>query len=96
MLRNGEFFALPAYPLDAVKDPTGAGDTFVGALAGYLATHSGAIGFAELRRAVVYGSVVASYNVEAFSLGRLRSLSREDIEGRYGMFRRMSHFEAID
>jgi sugar/nucleoside kinase (ribokinase family) len=93
---EGAFFSCGAYPLEDIHDPTGAGDTFVGALAGYLAAHPGGVGFAELRRAVVYGSVVASYNVEAFSLGRLRSLNRDEIEGRYGMFRKMSHFEAFE
>jgi sugar/nucleoside kinase (ribokinase family) len=93
---EGAFFSCGAYPLEDIHDPTGAGDTFVGALAGYLAAHPGGVGVAELRRAVVYGSVVASYNVEAFSLGRLRSLNRDEIEGRYGMFRKMSHFEAFE
>jgi sugar/nucleoside kinase (ribokinase family) len=93
---EGAFFSCGAYPLEDIHDPTGAGDTFVGALAGYLAANQGGVGFAELRRAVVYGSVVASYNVEAFSLGRLRSLNRDEIEGRYGMFRKMSHFEAFE
>jgi sugar/nucleoside kinase (ribokinase family) len=93
---EGAFFSCGAYPLEDIHDPTGAGDTFVGALAGYLSALPGGVGFAELRRAVVYGSVVASYNVEAFSLGRLRSLNRDEIEGRYGMFRRMSHFESFE
>ncbi len=91
------FFSCAAYPLEDIHDPTGAGDTFAGGLAGYLASldHS-AITFEHLRKAVVYGSVLASYNVEAFSLERLRKLSYQDIEERYQMFKLMSHFEVLE
>jgi sugar/nucleoside kinase (ribokinase family) len=95
---EGAFFSCGAYPLEDIHDPTGAGDTFVGGLAGFLAAQEGSasVNFQLLRRAVVYGSVVASFGVEAFSLGRLRSLTRDDIQSRYDMFRRMSHFEAFE
>jgi sugar/nucleoside kinase (ribokinase family) len=91
------FFSCGAYPLEDIHDPTGAGDTFAGGLAGYLASlDHGAITFEHLRKGVVYGSVLASYNVEAFSLERLRTLTYQDIEDRYRMFKLMSHFEVIE
>ena len=79
--KNGNF-ALPAYPLEIVIDPTGAGDTFAGGIMGYLAAHGSVSGDA-LRRAVAYGTVVASYTCEDFSLDSLRRTSREQIDGRY-------------
>ena len=94
---NGDFFSCGAYPLEDVHDPTGAGDTFAGGLAGYLATMvEGEVTFADLRRAVVHGSVLASFNVEQFSLERMRSLTQEDIRERYDSFRLFSQFEVID
>ena len=91
-----EFFSCPAYPLETIHDPTGAGDTFAGGLAGHLAAHvKGTVSFADLRHAVVYGSVLASFNVEAFSLERLRSLQPADIASRYEAFRSLSQFEAV-
>src|SRR5881392_2890415 len=63
-----EFFSAGAYPLEDIHDPTGAGDTFAGGFAGYLASTKREPTFADLRRAVTYGSVLASFNVEAFSL----------------------------
>ena len=88
-----QFFSCGAYPLEDIHDPTGAGDTFAGGLSGYLAAnHTGEVTFEQLRHAVVYGSVLASYNVEAFSLERLRTLTPEDIRVRYEVFRDMSHF----
>lgn len=96
---HGEFFSCAAYPLEDIHDPTGAGDTFAGGLAGHLAAglanSEGAVTFAKLRQAVVYGSVLASYNVEAFSLERLRSIKQHDIDARYHAFRALSQFEAI-
>lgn len=91
------FFSCGAYPLEDIHDPTGAGDTFAGGLAGYLASRdNGEITFEHLRRAVVYGSVLASYNVEAFSLERMRRLTTQDIDQRYQMFKHMSHFEVLE
>lgn len=93
---NGDFFSCGAYPLEDVHDPTGAGDTFAGGLAGYLAsTVHGEVRFDDLRRAVVHGSVLASFNVEQFSLERMRSLSDRDIKERYESFRLFSQFEVI-
>jgi sugar/nucleoside kinase (ribokinase family) len=88
-----EFFSCPAYPLADLHDPTGAGDCFAGGLIGQLAREdTPEISFEQLRRAVVSGSVVASYNVEAFSLERLRTLGAHEIEARYLEFGRMSQF----
>ena len=91
-----DFFSCGAYPLEDIHDPTGAGDTFAGGLAGYLASSpADEIDFGRLRKAVIYGSVLASFNVEAFSLDRLRRLTSEEIAERYEMFRVMSQFEVL-
>ena len=93
---KGDFFSCGAYPLEDVHDPTGAGDTFAGGLAGYLATMvEGEVTFSDLRRAVVHGSVLASFNVEKFSLERMRTLTQEQIRERYDSFRLFSEFEVI-
>lgn len=86
------FFSAPAYPLEDIHDPTGAGDCFAGAFTGYLAK-CGAVTPTTLRKAVIYGSALASFNVEAFSLGRLQTLTSKDLEDRYQLFKMMSHFE---
>jgi len=86
------FFSAPAYPLEDIHDPTGAGDCFAGAFTGYLAK-AGKVDADTLRKAVIYGSVIASFNVEAFSLKRLQTLTPADIASRYEFFRQMSHFE---
>jgi len=78
-------FAVPAYPLEEVIDPTGAGDTFAGGLMGFLA-RNGRVTESSLRTAVVYGSVLASFEVERFSLERLLDLSWEEIDNRYREF----------
>lgn len=85
-------FAVPAYPLEEVCDPTGAGDSFAGGFMGYVAAQ-GKLDEATLRRAMIYGSVMASFNVEKFSLERLRTLKREEIEARFQEFRRLTHVE---
>ena len=92
---EGEFFSCPAYPLEDIHDPTGAGDTFAGGLAGYLAKNGGHVAFNALRAAVVLGSVLASYNVEQFSLERLKTVTAADISTRLDRFRELSRFEAI-
>ena len=92
-----KFFSCGAYPLEDIHDPTGAGDTFAGGMAGYLAAaQGGELDFAAFRRAMIYGSVLASYNVEAFSLERLRTLTKKEIDARYEVFRAMSQFENIE
>lgn len=93
LLFSGDrFFSAPAYPLEEVFDPTGAGDTFAGALAGYLAS-VGRTDFDALRQAVIVGSAVASFNVEAFSLERLLTLKRVDIDARCRAFRDISRID---
>src|SRR5438067_10136727 len=87
------FFSCGAYPLEDIHDPTGAGDTFAGGMAGYLAGTVKKVHFNDLRKAMIYGSVLASFCVEKFSLERLRSLSMEEIKDRYETFKLMSQFE---
>ena len=88
-----QFFSCGAYPLEDIHDPTGAGDTFAGGMAGYLAGTVKKVHFNDLRKAMIYGSVLASFCVEAFSLERLRKLSMEEIAKRYETFKLMSQFE---
>jgi sugar/nucleoside kinase (ribokinase family) len=90
---EGEYFSCGAYPLEDIHDPTGAGDTFAGGMAGYLAGTVKKVHFNDLRKAMIYGSVLASFCVEAFSLERLRELSMEAIAQRYETFKLMSQFE---
>jgi sugar/nucleoside kinase (ribokinase family) len=90
---KNEFFSCGAYPLEDIHDPTGAGDTFAGGMAGYLAGVTKNVHFNDLRKAMIYGSVLASFTVEAFSLDRLRKLSIEEIKERYETFKLMSQFE---
>jgi sugar/nucleoside kinase (ribokinase family) len=92
---EGGFFALPAYPLEAVLDPTGAGDSFAGGLLGYLDAQGGADDDATLRRAMTYGSAVASFWVEEFGCERAERLTRDEIDDRYEAFRRMTSIEGV-
>jgi sugar/nucleoside kinase (ribokinase family) len=87
-------FAAPAYPLEDVFDPTGAGDTFAGGFLGYLAG-SRHPNEETLRRAVIMGSTLASFCVEAFSLDRLLTLTRAEIDERFRLFKRLTHFEPL-
>jgi sugar/nucleoside kinase (ribokinase family) len=88
------FFALPAYPLETVVDPTGAGDTFAGGFLGYVAKRlDSGIDDAALRQAMAYGTALASYNVEAFGTERVADLAPEEIEARVAELRRITHFE---
>ena len=83
--KDGYFYAIPAYPLEHATDPTGAGDSFAGGVMGWLAsadsTHP-----EHLRRAMIYGSIVASFNVEDFTLRRFRQITRGDVDERYNDF----------
>jgi sugar/nucleoside kinase (ribokinase family) len=85
-------FSVPAYPLEEVLDPTGAGDTFAGGFMGHLA-RTGDASDANLRRAVVNGSVMASFAVEAFGLERLLGLAPHEIQTRYREFKNLTHFD---
>lgn len=94
LFSNTEYFSCAAFPLEEIRDPTGAGDTFAGGFAGYLASlGKERFEFEDLKRAVVHGSLMASYCVEAFSLNRLFELTPADIQSRYKAFQRISHFE---
>ena len=95
LFTKDEFFAIPAYPLETVIDPTGAGDSFAGGLLGYLDSQGGATDDATLRRAMAYGSAVASYWVEEFGCERAADLTREQIDERFEAFRRMSVIESV-
>jgi sugar/nucleoside kinase (ribokinase family) len=86
------FFALPGYPLEDVRDPTGAGDSFAGGFLGYL-DGEGEIDDASLRRAMGYGTVLASFNVEEFGTERVARLTREEIDERFEALRSMTQFE---
>ena len=88
---DGKHFSAPSYPLENVIDPTGAGDSFAGALMGYLAK-TGDIDEKNIRKAVIYGSVIASYNAEDFSLENMKKLSDEKIEKRFGEFKEIREF----
>jgi sugar/nucleoside kinase (ribokinase family) len=92
MVTPEAIFAAPAYPLENVFDPTGAGDTFAGGFLGYLASRR-EMNDGELRRAIIFGSVLASFTVEKFSLDRLREITLADIHERYQDFRALTHFE---
>jgi sugar/nucleoside kinase (ribokinase family) len=85
-------FSAPGFPLDTVKDPTGAGDTFAGGFMGHLAK-TGDLSEANLRRAVIYGSVMASFAVEEFGLTRLLRLSAPQITDRFLEFKKLTHFD---
>jgi sugar/nucleoside kinase (ribokinase family) len=87
------FFALPAYPLETVIDPTGAGDTFAGGLVGYIAAHpEEALVDDLLRRAMAHGTALASFNVEQFGTERIEQLSGEEISARVQELGEMTRF----
>jgi sugar/nucleoside kinase (ribokinase family) len=90
-----DVFAASAYPLPTVFDPTGAGDSFAGGFMGYVAKCRRE-DHATMRRAIVLGSVLASFTVEQFSLERLRSLRSEEIKGRYAEARKLAHFDDLE
>jgi len=92
LVSNGQFFFAPAYPLDSVFDPTGAGDTFAGGFMGYLAQQN-ATDAAALRRAMVRGAAMASFTVEDFSLERLKRLEPREINERLRIFADMVRLE---
>ena len=89
------FFGLPAYPTADVVDPTGAGDTFAGGFMGYVAAHAGEeLSDELLRRAIAYGTALASFNVEAFGTERMQTLTGEEVADRVGELQRVTRFDA--
>ena len=90
-----QVFAASAYPLSALFDPTGAGDSFAGGFMGYLA-RTGKVDAGVMRRAIVLGGVVASFTVEQFSLERLRTLTSAEIQARYAEFQQLSRFDDLE
>lgn len=94
LFTQDSFFSTPAYPLESVFDPTGAGDTFAGGFMGYLASHA-EITDDVLRRAMIYGSVMASFNVEKFGTERVDALDYPEINERFADFKRMTHFDDV-
>jgi sugar/nucleoside kinase (ribokinase family) len=89
------FFALPGFPLEDVRDPTGAGDSFAGGFLGYLDSVDGDLDGASLRRAMGYGTVLASFNVEQFGTERVAGLTREEIDERFAELHAMTRFEPL-
>jgi sugar/nucleoside kinase (ribokinase family) len=89
------FFALPGYPLEDVRDPTGAGDSFAGGFLGHLDGAGGEIDDAALRRAMGFGTVLASFNVEEFGTERVARLTREEIDARMAELASMTQFDAL-
>lgn len=94
MFNGGSVFSAPAYPLESIFDPTGAGDSFAGGLMGYIANTDDA-SESNIRQAIIFGSVMASFNVEDFSLNRMRTLTLKEIQERYRQFKQLTHFEDI-
>jgi sugar/nucleoside kinase (ribokinase family) len=93
MISDDGFFALPAFPLETVVDPTGAGDCFAGGFMGYIARHAGAgLDHELLSQAMAYGTALASFNVEEFGVERVVRLTSEEIADRVAELRRMTHF----
>jgi sugar/nucleoside kinase (ribokinase family) len=95
LFTGDSFFALPGFPLEDVRDPTGAGDSFAGGFIGYLDGHDGDLDEACLRRAMGYGTVLASFNVEQFGTERVAALTREEIDERFSALHAMTRFEPL-
>lgn len=94
LFHNNQVFSAPGLPLEDIKDPTGAGDSFAGGMMGYL-DRTKNFSFEGFKQAVIYGSVMASYNVEAFSCDRLRTLTMDEIRRRYSDFKKLAHFDEV-
>ncbi|MEX2447448.1 MAG: PfkB family carbohydrate kinase [Solirubrobacterales bacterium] len=95
LFTEGGFFALPGFPLEDVRDPTGAGDSFAGGFLGYIDSHDGELDESCLRRAMGYGTVLASFNVEDFGTERVARLTREEIDERFATLHAMTQFEPL-
>ena len=95
MFNNGDTFYTPAYPLEVVVDPTGAGDTFAGGFMGWVAS-TGDLSGASMRRAVVAGTLMASFAVEGFSVDRLKTVTRDQLLARYRELASLTRFESME
>ena len=94
MFNEDSIFGAPAFPLEEVHDPTGAGDSFAGGFMGHLA-QAQSLDDGSFRRSIIFGSVMASFNVEEFSLGGLGRLTKTEIEARFQQFKKLTHFETL-
>jgi len=96
LVTTESFFALPAYPLETVVDPTGAGDTFAGGFVGYIAAHlQEELSDELLRSAMAHATVLASFNVEEFGTERMQRLTREEIDARLAELRSITQFSGV-
>jgi cytidine kinase len=96
MFTREGFFALPAFPTPDVVDPTGAGDTFAGGFVGFIAAHADQeVDDELLRRALAYGTALASYNVEAFGTERLQTLTADEVSDRVAQLSRITRFDDV-
>jgi ribokinase len=91
LFTDGAYFSAPGYPLENVLEPTGAGDSYAGALMGWLAKN-GKVTEPKLRKAMIYGAIVASFTVEGVGLSRLKSITLKDIEDRYSEMKKITYF----
>jgi sugar/nucleoside kinase (ribokinase family) len=94
MFNEKQVFGAPAFPLEDVRDPTGAGDSFAGGFLGYLAA-TGNRSIDAFKQAIIFGSVMASFAVESFSLDRLRILDYKEVHERFRAFKQLTHFEDV-
>ena len=94
MFSDSTVFSAPAFPLESVFDPTGAGDSFAGGFMGYI-SNANNTDESAVRQAIIFGSAMASFNVEDFSLNRLKNLSYKEIEERFKEFKSLTHFDDL-
>ena len=95
MFFENKFFMVPAYPLENVVDPTGAGDSFAGGFLGYM-DNTGDMSFENLKKALVFGNIMASFAVEGFSVNRFLTIRMDEIKERFKKFREMTYFEELN
>ncbi|HSV26910.1 MAG TPA: PfkB family carbohydrate kinase, partial [Sedimentisphaerales bacterium] len=88
--KAGDCFILPGYPVEDVKDPTGAGDSFAGGIMGYIASGKGGVTMQSLKTGVAYGTVLASFAIEDFSLERISAVTRKDIDRRFELLKKVT------
>lgn len=94
LFHNNDIFMAPAYPLESIYDPTGAGDSFAGGFIGYLAKTED-LSYENMKRAIIFGSTIASFSVEKFSLERIKDLTPFEIKDRFNDFKRFADFSSL-